>query len=425
MLGVFIDCLSAFSQLVHRDSRSVLQRAEPFSLKLHMFTKIAALCGKQSLQLCQRFFATNASELHRWQRRCDRLTQLQRRIKFRPVESFTVGDRTFALPLAAVGPPSSAPTREELEYLVGFFDGDGCVSMHGDTGCITISVGQNLDSAEVLARFRDIFGGGVHHQNHGTGTRKALLQWRVYGTTMQNAARLLGSLSSMKHEQLQIAARGKVAKADRSKVAQKLSLLKQKEHKPATFQCSWPYFAGFFDAEGSISIHGCWVGMRLRVSQMNPFVLYELQEFLLWHNLTQWTVNSLAYCPVLECHHLETCQLTLQHLLDWGLNLKQKQAALALSLSPENHLEVRDAILHLNGLNNQYQRLDNKGIARAKEIQKVSRQLRNASSQEKHDLLQRKVQELREGHILQNLITKCQRLRSGIRQSLKEGGLVS
>ena len=336
-----------------------------------------------------------------------------------------MGERTFQLPLATVGPPSTALAPEELEYLIGFFDGDGCVSMRQDGGCFSLSVGQNLDSAEVLVRFRDVFGGSIGHQSPGTGTCKALLQWRVYGSRVQHAARLLGSLPSMKHEQLEIAARGIVAKADRNRVAKKLSLLKQKEHEPVRFQCSWPYFAGFFDAEGSISIRGHSFGIRLEVGQMNIFVLQELQHFLYQHNLKHWKIYHCVHVPTLVCQHLATCQLTLQHLLAWGLSLKKTQAALALTLTPGNQSDVREAIFRLNGLQNQYQRLDDQGIARAKEISKISKQLRCASSRENHDLLQRKVQELREEHVLQNLITKCHRLRSGIRMSLREGGLVT
>ena len=378
----------------------------------------------QLCQLCQRFLATNASELQRWQRRCDRLTQLQRRIKFNPVKSFQVGDKIFALPLARVDPPSNAPSREELEYLVGFFDGDGCVSMRQDSGQIWLAISQSLNSAKVLIRFRDTFGGAIYNHSHGTGTRKAALQWIVYGTSMQHAALLLGSFPSMKHQQLQIAAKGNVAKAHRNRVAKKLNVLKQKEHKPENIQCSWPYFAGFFDAEGSISIRVCNMGIYLQVSQNNIFVLHALQNFLHGQSLCHWKVNDYVHCPRLECSHLATCKLTLQNLLDHGLDIKKLQASLAFTLSLENHSEVREAIFRLNGLQNQYQRLDDKGVARAKAIKQVSQQLRN-TSQHNHDLLQMKVGELREEHVLQNLITRCHRLRSCIRQSLKEGGLLT
>ena len=330
------------------------------------------------------------------------------------------------LPLATVGPPSTHPSQDEMEYLVGFFDGDGCVTMEKDSGTISLELGQSLKCAKILIRFRESLGGGIYHHSNRTGTKKQTLLWKVSGNTMRHAAEVLSRVPSMKGAQLQIAAWGNWSKEDRTDLSRRLALLKQKEHVPANFHVSWSYFAGFFDAEGSISV--VWTGARIRleIGQMNPFVLDELQNFLHRHNLIGWKVyNYNVWGAKLVCQRFVTCQLTLQHLLSWGLSLKQKQAALALSLTPENHLEVRDAIFRLNGLQKQYDRLDDKGIARAKEIAKVSRQLRNASSQDTHDLLQRKVQELREQHVLQNLITKCQRLRSGIRQSFREGGLLT
>lgn len=98
------------------------------------------------------------SELGRWQRRCDRLAQLQRRIRFPVVETFTVQEQTYQLPLSMVE-PTRTPSQEELEYLLGFFDGDGCVSMNGRTGQMTLAIGQNIDATEVLLQFRTLLGG--------------------------------------------------------------------------------------------------------------------------------------------------------------------------------------------------------------------------------------------------------------------------
>ena len=384
------------------------------------------LSGRLHFQLCQRFFATNASELQRWQRRCDRLTQLQRRIKFKPVESFTVGERTFPLPLATVGPPSSAPTREELEYLKGFFDGDGCVSMSPSRGSIELLVGQNLDSAKVLVRFRDAFGGGIYNHVHGSGTNKAALLWRVAGNTMQHAAEVLGKVPSIKGAQLQIAARGIVAKENRTEVSQRLWLLKQKEHVPLSFDVSWPYFAGFFDAEGSIAIRATCAATTLQISQMNRFVLEHLHTFLHSHGLSSWSLgHGYGDCcySQLFCADFATSKQTLQRLLDSGLDLKSKQASLALSLTRDNHQAVREDLFNLNGFNRRYQRLDSEGIARAKEIARTRYQLRNASFSNLESL-QVKVRKLKEEHLLQNLITRCCRLRRDTRLSLKEGGII-
>ncbi len=185
------------------------------------------------------------AEFNKWQRRCDRLTQLQRRIKCPRLEEFTTETGTYRLPLQAVGPPARHPTEEELQYLAGFFDGDGCVSMCKNNGKIMLQIGQNVDSAEVLLNFRKMLGGTIYCQSSGTGTSKAVLSWRASGGTARSAASILGSAPSMKQAQLQIAARGIVAEASHTHMSHELKFLKQKEHRPENFQCSWSYLAGF------------------------------------------------------------------------------------------------------------------------------------------------------------------------------------
>ena len=371
------------------------------------------------------FRVPTSRKIERWERHCNRLMQLQRRIRFPPLESFTVGDKTYMLPLKALGPPSHLPTQQELEYIAGFFDGDGCVSMRKRTGQMSMSISQALDSVGVLIHFRDSLGGGVYRGGGQTGTRQALLQWQVCGKAMQHAAQVLCKVSSRHRAQLRIAAAGTIAEADRSDVAQKLRLLKQKDNVPASFHCSWSYFAGFFDAEGSISVFGSHVGLHLQVEQKNPFVLQELHSFLHEGELTKWKLRLRANgFSTLVCTDLATCKLTLRHLLDAGLDLKQRQAALALSLSTDNDKHVREAIIGLNGLQNSYKRLDDAGIDRAKEIKLLCGKCRKASSKQEGELLQVKLEGLREEHKLQNLITKFKRLRGSIKQSLKDGGFM-
>ena len=78
-----------------------------------MFSNVgsAAIHVSQRLhaQWWQRCFAT-AWELKRWQRCGDRLSQLQGRIKFPPVTSFTVGGVTHKLPMRSIGPPEAIST---------------------------------------------------------------------------------------------------------------------------------------------------------------------------------------------------------------------------------------------------------------------------------------------------------------------------
>ena len=224
-------------------------------------------CGIQPLRLLHRCIAT---ELDRWQRRCDRLTQLQQRIRFPPPEKIVAKGQVYELPLASVE-PMRPPRQEELEYLVGFFDGDGCVSLNKHTGVVQLAISQNIDSAEVLLQFRSLLGGGISRQSAATGSKKAKVHWRVYGSKMTAAAASLSTVPSMEQAQLLMATSGYIGKADKARVARDLQVFKQRQHVPDQWnECSWPYFAGFFDAEGCISVLPLHAGLRLRLDQVNP-----------------------------------------------------------------------------------------------------------------------------------------------------------
>ena len=136
--------------------------------------------GVQPFSLLHRCIS---SELERWQRRCDRLTQLQRRIRLPPLRVLAVDGEDIELPLPAAEPVRT-PGQEELEYLMGFFDGDGCVTMRKQTRKVELSIGQNVDSANVLLHFRSLLGGSISRLAASTGSQKAKVQWRVCGSKM-------------------------------------------------------------------------------------------------------------------------------------------------------------------------------------------------------------------------------------------------
>ena len=137
-----------------------------------------------------RYCSSFGTDLERWQWRCYRLAQLQRRIRFPPLQTLTVHGKTYELPLGSVEPLRS-PSQEELEYLVGFFDGDGCVSMTKETGYIKLIIGQNVDSAEVLLHFRSLLGGSVSHQAASTGSHKAVVQCDTQQSAIHEAGTAL------------------------------------------------------------------------------------------------------------------------------------------------------------------------------------------------------------------------------------------
>ena len=375
-------------------------------------------------QWWQRCFAT-PSEWNRWQRRCNRLSQLQGRIKFPPPTSITVEGVTHDLPMKSVGPPERHPTQEELEYLVGFFDGDGCVSMSSQGGKISLSVGQTIESAEVLFRFRELLGGGIYKQTNGTGQRKAKLMWHVSGWKMQRVAALLSQIPSMKQAQLKIAASGNIAGPRRERIGEELFQLKQKDHIAKTLKCTWAYFAGFFDAEGSVSVTPLMVGLKLEVTQLNTFVLERLLGFLHDSRLDRWWLRHDEKCPKLVSSDLATSKQTLKHLLDHGFLLKKKQAQLALSLNAANHQQVREAVMNLNGWQNKFNRLDAEGLIRAKELQSLQIKSSRSTCLKEQELLQDTIQVLREEHVFQKLVSRCHLMRKDIRKMLSEGAFVT
>ena len=390
-----------------------------FFRKLYLIGSIVFI-GYFSWQRC---FAT-ASERKRWQRRCDRLTKLQQRIKFPHPKSVTVEGIAYSLPLKAVGPPKQEPTQEELEYLVGFFDGDGCVAMKSGRGEISLQLVQSIDSAQVLLMFRDKLGGGIGKEKNGTGKCKAVLRWQAYSSTMHHAAVLLGRVPSMKQGELQIAAGAPIAKADRAKIAEQLKAFKRKDYSPTNLTITWPQFAGFFDAEGSVSVHHSYVALELRIVQANPCVLKHLLVFLHTNGLERWHLYGNGKRSELCCTELATAKRTLELLLSSGLRLKKMQAKLALSLNASNHQQVRKEVMNLNGWQGRCSRLDEEGSLLAKRINALQRKSYRISCEKGREQVQNQIEDLKEERAFHKLVSRCRSLRAHIRQSLSEGALV-
>ena len=163
--------------------------------------------------------------------------------------------------------------------------------------------------------------------------------------------------------------------------------------------------------------------LRVQGFQVNPCVPLHLLHFLHENGLHSWTLHHRAFSSSLACQSIADCKLTLELLLSNGLHVKRKQAELALSLTAENHLEIRDAISSLNGLQSRFQRLDTDGVARAQEIHRLQKRLRPTYGEE-HTTMLSQLHELRAEHILQRLMSRCDLLRKDMRQSLRQGGRV-
>ena len=391
---------------------------------LCVYFVLASIYTWISLPTC--FLATASLEFSELQRERGRLRSLLRRIKLPPIDSITVDGVTYGLPLKAIPPPEQKPTREELEYFCGFFDGDGCVTMVAARGCFRLQVHQSISNVHILLRFRSVFGGGVYASGQRTGFSQTNLNWQVTGKSASLAAGLMATVPSMKQSQLKVAASGTVEAVHRSKVKAKLKTIKQKNYTPASPAVTWPYFAGFFDAEGCVRVRACADTLEVEIVQVNAAVLESLLLFLQDHGLDRWKLQHNSKAFRLQCGHQQTCRLTLKHLLQNGLRGKRQRAKIALELTPANHQKIREELFSLTGRQARYTRLDEAGCLRAREINNLKRQMRWHRSRcaEKRKQLEAEIVRLREEHACARLASECQALETDIDMMLANGGHV-
>ena len=383
---------------------------------------LANTCTWISLPTC--VLATASLEFRELERQRDELRSLLRSMKFPPLKSFTVDGVTYGLPLKAIPPPKQKPTREELEYLCGFFDGDGCVTMVATRGDIRLQVKQSISNVHILLRFRRVFGGGVYASDQRTGFSQATLDWRLTGKSASLVAGLMATVPSMKQSQLEVAASGTVEAVHLSKVKAKLKTMKQKNYTPRSLAVTWPYFAGFFDAEGYICVQASFDGLTLSIAQANPTVLESLLAFLQDQGLDRWKLYHGSKVSRLQCSHILTCKRMLKHLLQNGLSVKRQQAKIALELTSSNRQKIRDELFLLTGWQKRYIRLDEAGCLRAKEIERLRRKWHSARCDEKRKQLEVKLMRLKEEHAFARLVSEIQTLESDIDMMLADGGHV-
>ena len=395
----------------------------------------ASTSGQLRLQgiLCNDF-STTTSSIEKWQRRCHRLQSLLQRVSFPRLESFEVDGKVYELPIRS-GPPTCHPSREELKYLGGFFDGDGCVSMSSSSGRVLLCVTQSVQRPRILLRFRAALGGGIHRHWNARGATQASLRWQATDSKATEAASVLHPFTVMKSAQLHQLLDGNICRDRRNKVVNTLLGLKAHTHEPdhGSSTCTWPYFAGLFDAEGSISVQATSNSISLSVSQTNPYILRVTLAFLENEGLGSWNLYKMSRGSYeLACNHLDTAKASLKKLLSHGLSLKRPQAEHCLVLTEKNHAETREAVSQLNGQQSIYKRLDEAGVERAKAINKLQTKLsslRQRHSKEKDNqitaAIEGQINKLQEEHQLGKLQSRCAKLRFQLRKALREGGLLS
>ena len=350
---------------------------------------------------------------------CQRLKQhLDKQSWPRPTH-LEVGSVSFKLPVSReqLGASSVQIPKVSIAYLAGFFDGDGCVSPAGLSGC-QLRVGQQFLGASILVAFLKAFGGSIHFHAGGTGVRKPILVWTAYGQTARFAAAALHAHCLVKREQLSIVINWPQEAPKREELALRLKSLKQAPPDIGVQTgISWNYFTGFFDAEGCIRVSPEGKSVSLDMSQKDGIILQVIQHFLL---------NKLpagSHVPIYFNGHdnsLRVLSLSvvvpmLREMVANGLLLKRPTALHVLHSLHLPHSVLRNEP-PIKG-NQQFQKkLDEGGCIRAQNINRLRSSLRHAgkSQSPKVSELDAQLSAAILEHSILNSLTRVQRLRHAI-----------
>ena len=342
------------------------------------------------------------------------------------LEFFWARDQVYSLPWHPRAKSLAQLQMTDLQYLTGFFDGDGCVSASQAAGRCRLSVTQSYDNAEILLLFQEAFGGGIFCSSNGLGLAKPRLQWQLCSRKTRFAARQLLVGSSTKKRQLELVAHWPEDLSDAETYTLQLRQLKEWDS-AAAFKCSWSYCAGFFDADGCIRLRPNG-SINVLFSQKFPTVLDHISSFITGVGgvIPRIYKTRTSHFDLSVQRHSES-QLLLKHMLKAGLRKKAPQAQLSLNVTPENIGLVRASFAQLVGNQRLGRRMDEAGAQRALEIGRVQSRARYCKSkgqQENAIALFQEAHGLKLEHMLLNAQYANSQLRDYIRTvgSLQSSG---
>ncbi|CAE7702500.1 unnamed protein product [Symbiodinium microadriaticum] len=360
--------------------------------------------------------SASTKTLQQLNRRFSRLRALQRRLVLPPITQFTTSGIKFNLPLRTTARACQQLPQHTLEYLAGFFDGDGCV--FGDVKQTSmLCVEQCSSGSPVLLLFRSAFGGSISGRGVRTGLQRPVLRWHVSGKRARDAASLLATVASCKRPQLIIAADWPQTFESRAHAAAELKRLKNVA--PKSVLCpSWAYFAGFFDAEGCISMRFP-SQICLIIVQKLPGILQALRDFLAGERIAcQLSTTERGARLVIGATKVSKHVLCM--LLSAGLRVKREAARTAVSMHRGSFQTARGDLAHCVGYQNRYKRLTAEGLLRSRSIGSLRSKLGNATDA-LHPSLQEELQQLRADHAWSCALERCALIRSDVRTMLAQG----
>ena len=147
-------------------------------------------------------------------------------------------------------------------WLGGFFDGDACVSanLQTETGKIVginISIGHSILTKHTLSHIHEHLGGHTpHFARAADGNRREVWEWRIDGKYAAQIAQDISSYTRLKTPQYELAGQFYELRDQPARMETYIRLrqLKHVEHEPFVSQPPLAYFAGIYDAEGSVTV---------------------------------------------------------------------------------------------------------------------------------------------------------------------------
>ena len=265
------------------------------------------------------------------------------------------------------------------EYLAGFFDGDGCVSNTSSLSGCFLQLEQSVQNSRVIFQFLIQYGGSIGCSRSGCGSSSPAIYWRVFGETAQQAAFILQRHCLVKKEQLHIAMSWPSCRDQREACTTRLQYLKRIEpNLPSDQVISWTYLAGFFDAEGCILIDRASKNIRLEIWQRDAAILKAIQSYVFSqipsHDVALKLYGGLGRHALISSRSSTTAHM-LKSLLDHGLQWKRPAALQALSGPKSSHSKLRRDLGIGKGKQSFFEKLDEDGCTRAREIKKINAKL--------------------------------------------------
>ena len=270
-----------------------------------------------------------------------------------------------------------------VEYLAGFFDGDGCVSAQTSLSGCALQVGQSTSNIKALLLFATRFGGTIGINNHGRGSMSPTASWNAYGELARQAAIALHPHSLVKKEQLTMVNIWPSSRCQRELCKRRLKNLKEAIPSiPSELALSWSYVAGFFDAEGCIYIDRVSKSVQLIIGQKDVPVLVAIQQF--WMKQLPLGHETRLYrkknCSHLVSRKTETSVIILERLVEHGLQNKRAAALCAMQGNSLSHSDLRRHVGNHQGKQSYFSRLDEDGCTRARLIRSLRSRLWSANA---------------------------------------------